>query len=56
MTLNGQNIEAELVSCFFINVYDEDCNGYDHVLTLIYFLIYKEWLLLLLEGKDRQKD
>ena len=28
----------------------EDCNGYDYVLTLISFLIYKEWLLLSLEG------
>ena len=34
----------------------EDCNGYDHVLTLISFLIYKEWLLLSLEGKTRQRN
>ena len=33
----------------------EDCNGYDYVLTLISFLIYKEWLLLSLEGKNRQR-
>ena len=30
--------------------------GYDHVLTLISFLIYKEWLLLSLEGKTRQRN
>ena len=34
----------------------EGCNGYDHVLTLISFLIYKEWLLLSLEGKTRQRN
>ena len=34
----------------------EDFNGYDHVLTLISFLIYKEWLLLSLEGKTRQRN
>ena len=32
-----------------------DCNGYDHVLTLISFLTYKEWLLLSLEGKKNNK-
>ena len=34
----------------------EDCNDYDHVLTLISFLIYKKWLLLSLEGKTRQRN
>ena len=34
----------------------EDCNGYNHVLTLISFLIYKEWLLLSLESKTRQRN
>ena len=33
----------------------EDCNLYDHVLTLISFLIYKEWLLLSLEGNNRHR-
>ena len=33
----------------------EDCNGYDNMLTLISFLVYKEWLLLSLDGKNRRR-
>ena len=34
----------------------EDCSEYDHVLTLISFLIYNDWLLLSLECKTRRRN
>ena len=34
----------------------EDCCKQDRVLTLMSFLVYKEWLILSLEGKKRSNN
>ena len=33
-----------------------DSNDYDNLMTVVSFLIYKEWLILLLDNKSRSRN